>query len=312
MSRKERIFTNPVYVVLLAVFTNILWGSAWPSIKIGNAQFNVTNMAEQILFAGYRFFGAGLVLLIVYTITQKQIPVIHKENNNRRVVFCQMIFQTFLQYMFSYIGAANISGTNSSIFSATNTFIAVILAHFVYADDKLNGKKVLACSLGFVGVLCATLGSGTMGFSATGEGLIVMSSLAGSIGTIISKKSTKTDGAVTVTGYSLGVGGFALMVVGWIMGARLSFDSLGDVVILAYLMFISAVGFTLWTLLNQYNKVGRLSIFSCVVPISGTLLSGIFLKENIFQIQYLASLILITAGIYVLNREPKVRDGARG
>jgi len=312
LSRKERIFTNPVYVVILAVLTNILWGSAWPSIKIGNAQFDVTTVAEQILFAGYRFFGAGLVLLIVYTITQKQIPVIHKENNNRRVVFYQMIFQTFLQYMFSYIGAANISGTNSSIFSATNTFIAVILAHFVYTDDKLNRKKVLACSLGFVGVLCATLGKGDIGFSPTGEGLIVLSSLAGSIGTIISKKSTKTDGAVTVTGYSLGVGGFALMVVGWVMGARLSFDSFGDVMILAYLMFISAVGFTLWTLLNQYNKVGRFSIFGCVVPISGTLLSGIFLKENVFQIQYLASLLLITTGIYVLNREPKVRDGARG
>lgn len=306
MSRKERIFTNPVYVVLLAVFTNVLWGSAWPSIKVGNAQFNVTTMSEQILFAGYRFFGAGVMLLLFYWLTQKTIPTIHKDN--RKTVASQMVFQTFLQYMFSYLGAANISGTNSSIFSATNTFIAVILAHFIYADDKLNGKKVLACTLGFIGVLCATLGKGTIGFSPTGEGFIMLSSLFGSIGTIISKKATKMDDAVSITGYSLGIGGFLLMIVGWVMGASLTFDSLGDVMILGYLIFISSVSFTLWTLLNQFNKVGRLSIFSCVVPISGTLLSGIFLRENVFQIQYLASLALITAGIYVLNNHQKSKE----
>ena len=306
MSRKERIFTNPVYVVLLAVFTNVLWGSAWPSIKVGNAQFKVTTMSEQILFAGYRFFGAGVVLLLFYWLTQKTIPTIHKDN--RKTVASQMVFQTFLQYMFSYLGAANISGTNSSIFSATNTFIAVILAHFIYADDKLNGKKVLACTLGFIGVLCATLGKGTIGFSPTGEGFIMLSSLFGSIGTIISKKATKMDDAVSITGYSLGIGGFLLMIVGWVMGASLTFDSLGDVMILGYLIFISSVSFTLWTLLNQFNKVGRLSIFSCVVPISGTLLSGIFLRENVFQIQYLASLALITAGIYVLNNHQKSKE----
>lgn len=116
------------------------------------------------------------------------------------------------------------------------------------------------------------------------------------------------DDAVSITGYSLGIGGFLLMIVGWVMGASLTFDSLGDVMILGYLIFISSVSFTLWTLLNQFNKVGRLSIFSCVVPISGTLLSGIFLRENVFQIQYLASLALITAGIYVLNNHQKSKE----
>lgn len=308
MSRKERIFTNPKYVVLLALITNILWGSAWPSIKVGNEQFNVTTIPEQILFAGMRFFGAGLALMIFFVVTQKKIPVIHKENNNRKLVFYQMMFQTFLQYMFSYLGAANISGTNSSIFSATNTFFGVLLAHFVYRDDKLNTRKMVACLLGFTGVLCATLGKGTIGFSPTGEGFIMLSTFFGSIGTIISKEATKTDDAVAVTGYSLGLGGLGLIVVGLILGARLSFDSLGDVMILGYLMFISAVGFTLWTLLNQFNKVGRLSIFFCVVPISGTLLSGIVLRENIFQIQYLISLIMITAGIYVLNSNQKSKE----
>jgi len=308
LSRKERIFTNPKYVVLLALITNILWGSAWPSIKVGNEQFNVTTIPEQILFAGMRFFGAGLALMIFFVVTQKKIPVIHKENNNRKLVFYQMMFQTFLQYMFSYLGAANISGTNSSIFSATNTFFGVLLAHFVYRDDKLNTRKMVACLLGFTGVLCATLGKGTIGFSPTGEGFIMLSTFFGSIGTIISKEATKTDDAVAVTGYSLGLGGLGLIVVGLILGARLSFDSLGDVMILGYLMFISAVGFTLWTLLNQFNKVGRLSIFFCVVPISGTLLSGIVLRENIFQIQYLISLIMITAGIYVLNSNQKSKE----
>ena len=31
----DRIFSTPVYAVLLAIFCNVLWGSAFPFIKMG-------------------------------------------------------------------------------------------------------------------------------------------------------------------------------------------------------------------------------------------------------------------------------------
>ena len=37
----DRIFGTPVYAVLLAIFCNVLWGSAFPFIKMGYRLFSI-------------------------------------------------------------------------------------------------------------------------------------------------------------------------------------------------------------------------------------------------------------------------------
>ncbi len=44
-----------------------------------------------------------------------------------------------------------------------------------------------------------------------------------------------------------------------------------------------SVAFVLWTILLKYNAVGRISIFNFLIPIFGTVLSGIFLNESILE-----------------------------
>ena len=54
-----------VVVVGLAVLANMLWGSAAPVIKTGYRLFEVAadDTASQILFAGIRFFLAGILAI---------------------------------------------------------------------------------------------------------------------------------------------------------------------------------------------------------------------------------------------------------
>ena len=62
----DRIFGTPVYAVLLAIFCNVLWGSAFPFIKLGYRLFSIDsgNTASIFCFAGVRFMlGSFLVLL---------------------------------------------------------------------------------------------------------------------------------------------------------------------------------------------------------------------------------------------------------
>ena len=57
MKTKEHILQNPTVSAILACFCCLLWGSAFPCIKLGYQLFAIqsSDTASQILFAGIRF-----------------------------------------------------------------------------------------------------------------------------------------------------------------------------------------------------------------------------------------------------------------
>ena len=65
----------PVSAVLMAIFCNILFGSAIPMIKLGYEQFNISsNIFSPILFAGIRFFISGIFVFLIDWIMHKKVP----------------------------------------------------------------------------------------------------------------------------------------------------------------------------------------------------------------------------------------------
>ena len=297
----KKILTNPLYVTLFAILCNVLWGSAYPSIKIGYELFNITDSVfEKLFFAGVRFMAAGVMVLIVSWITRRKFPRISKKG--APYVLMMAVIYTAVQYIFFYVGLSNTSGANGSIVNSIQTFFAVILAHFVYKDDKLNVRKIVGTALGFAGVLVVTLGSGVAQLKLTGEGFILLAALSFVIGSMISKKATRSDDAMSVTGYNLLIGGAVLTVIGMLGGGEFKTVTAAGIGVLAYLAFLSAAAFTIWTMLLQYNPIGKIAVFNFIIPVSGTLLSAVFLGEDIFELRYLVSLVLVCAGIVIVNK----------
>ena len=60
-AKLDKIFGTPVCAVLLAIFCNVLWGSAFPFIKLGYRLFSIDsgNTASIFCFAGVRFMLAA-------------------------------------------------------------------------------------------------------------------------------------------------------------------------------------------------------------------------------------------------------------
>ena len=56
---------NPVWLSLGALFCCVLWGSAFPCVKIAYPLFKISDTGSQILFAGVRFFTSGIITFIV-------------------------------------------------------------------------------------------------------------------------------------------------------------------------------------------------------------------------------------------------------
>lgn len=77
---------------------------------------------------------------------------------------------------------------------------------------------------------------------------------------------------------------------------------------LLWLAFVSAAAFSLWTALLKLHDASRISVFNLLVPVFGTVLSGLMLGENVFRIETLISLILISFGIAFVNMNLKNRE----
>jgi len=300
----SQFLSDPRTVLLLATLCCALWGSSYPAIKNGYELLQIApnDVPSKLIFAGYRFLLAGLCLLLLAVMMGK--PVLRLSPRTFGQVALLGLVQTGLQYVFFYIGLAYTTGVRASILNATTTFFSVLLAHFVYHNDKLSTRKSLGCLLGFAGVLTVNAGAGPLDAlpSVHGEGFIVIAAFVLSAASIYGKYVSHRMDAMVMTGWQLAVGGLALLVGGYATGGTLGHMTATSTLLLIYLALLSAVAFTLWSLLLKYNPVGRVSVFAFLVPVFGAGLSAMFLGESIFEWKNLAALVLVCVGIALVTR----------
>ena len=97
-----------------------------------------------------------------------------------------------------------------------------------------------------------------------------------------------------------------MSVIGLLLGGRFDYGNIGveAVLMLMYLAFISACAYSIWSLLLKYNPVSKIAVFGFMNPICGVLLSAVLLgeTEQAFRLEAAAALVLISAGIFIVNR----------
>ena len=303
------VLTNRVWVFALATLCCLLWGSAYPAIKIGYRLLAVapTDIPSQMLFAGWRFALAGALLLVFITLMRK--PVLRLDGRQWRQVGLLGLTQTTIQYVFFYIGVAHATGAKSAIMNATGVFFSVALAHFIYADDRLSGRKLLGCLIGFAGVMAVNLGRGPMGvdFSLLGEGFVVIAAFVLAAASIYGKAVSRTLDPMVMTGWQLFIGGLGLLAIGAIGGGALPPFGVQAGALLLYMALLSSAAFAIWSLLLRHNPVGLIAAFNFLIPVFGVALSAVFLGESVLRWSYLAALILVCVGIWLVTRGPRAR-----
>lgn len=287
-------------IICAAIFCNLLWGSAYPGIKIGYELFGITDdLFQKLFFAGLRFVIAGIIVLAVSVPINKKIP--KPDKNNIGIILLIAVVYTSLQYVFFYVGLSNTTGANGSIVNSSTTFIALIASHFIYEDEKITVRKAIGALVGFSGVVIVLISDGISGFSFTGEGFILIAAICFVAGSMLSKRAARDTDAMTVTGYNLFFGGIILLLAGVAGGGASVRITLSGIAVLAYLALLSSAAFTLWTMLLKRTGVGSISVFNFIIPVSGTLLSAVFMNEEIFEWKYPVSLLLVCIGIILVN-----------
>ncbi len=302
----NKLLTNKVFVAAMAMLCCALWGSATPFIKTGYKLIRTyNNVPSTILFAGVRFFFAGVLTVLIYSIARRKFLIPKKENLT--AVATVSCFQTVLQYLFFYIGLSNTSGVKGAVISGSNCFFSILCATLIFRQEKLTPKKIFACLVGFAGIVLINLDGLSFDLNFMGDGFVLISNLAYGMSGALMKRYSDREDPVIISGYQFVLGGFVMILVGILSGGVIAINTPAAFGVMLYLSLLSAVAYSVWGILLKNNPVSSVSIYTFMTPVFGVLLSNLMLdeKSNVSPLYLAISLVLICVGIFTLNYQRK-------
>ena len=259
---------RPMVICLLAAFCCLLWGSAFPAVKIGYGLLSIspTDTAEQLIFAGLRFFFAGAVTVLFRSASLRRLLLPARSSLWKAAKLG--LIQTFVQYALFYIGMAHTSGVKGSVLMAVHVFFAILISAKLFHYERLNAPKLLGCLCGFGGVLLINLSGGGLGggFTLLGDGAVLLAALANGFSNSLFKRYAEGEDTLTLCGYQFIVGGGLLLLTGLCFGGTLPHFAGGSLLLLGYMVLLSAVAQTVWSALTRYNPVGRVAVYGFFEP----------------------------------------------
>ncbi|MFI3172218.1 MAG: DMT family transporter [Eubacteriales bacterium] len=299
--------------VLMALLSCALWGSAVPFVKAMYGCFGVSSqeIGNQFFLAGIRFALAGIIIILYVSYRQRKFAAVE-----RREVKCILhvaAYQTVFQYMFYYIGIANTASVVASIIVGSTAFFSFLLSCFFYKQEKFAWSKLAGCILGFSGILLC-LGNGSLDaidFKLMGAGSSLIAAIFYALSSCLLKKYAGFMDSVKLCGYQFFAGGIVLCIVSVFVGINIPEVTISGIMCVLYLAMVSAVAYSMWSvLLSKYN-VSQITIFTFSTPMFGTVFSCMFDRSELSNLSHytVIALLLVIMGIVIINKETRKKRG---
>ena len=300
------IFKNNKYKTPLAVFCGVCWSLAYPFIKVGYGEFQIASddLGGKILFAGVRFFMAGVFVLLFCSLRKEPLKL--QDKKDLRWLFLLALVNTTLHYMFAYIGLGYNPSGRSTILDSLGSFILIVISTMMFADDRMSSNKLIGCLLGLAGIVMINVEPGGNFFeniTFRGDGMILLNAVFSALGGIITRIVSKKMNIMPATGLSMMIGGALMLGIGFAIGPDRPWNiGIKGLLVLFVLIMISAVCFAIYNELLAWHPISQISIYNALNPVLGVIFAALILKEDL-KWQYLISVILVAAGIWFVNRE---------
>ena len=280
----------------------LLWGSLFPTVKLGFSLYGVESTADILLFAGIRFVICGAIISIFAAVRDR--GSYRAAGGSIVPILLSGIFAIVLHYGLSYMGLELTDSSKTALIKQIGSLFYVCFSFIFIKEDRPTVKKCVAAVIGFLGIIAINVGPGGIGFSV-GDLLILGSSFSIVISTVISKRVFAAVSPITATGISQLFGGAVLLIVGAVMGGGVGFRLDGSIWLMAYICAASIVSYCVWFGIVKSGELSRLFIIKFAEPVFACLFGAVILGEDIFKIQYLFAFLLISGGIWLSNTRDK-------
>jgi|TARA_E500000081_G_scaffold146714_1_gene170066 drug/metabolite transporter (DMT)-like permease len=279
---------------LLLVLLALIWASAFFNIKIATYSYGPVTIAFLRVF-----FGAIPVLLLCY---YKNIKIEAFSKDWHWFAMIGFINLVAPFYLIAY-GVQSVQSNLAAILMSTTPLSSTVLGHFYTTNEKFNFIKTVGILIGFSGILYLfsdnILIDENNFLSAL---LILLGSTCYVIGGVLTLKISKKKNE-NVTGSILIWATIILIpLVGFIEQPWNLTPRLDSTISVIYLGLVSTgIAWLLRFRILVNNGLIFQSQVSYLIPIFGTILSYIFLKELITT-KVLISLIAVSVGIYFVRK----------
>ena len=279
---------------LLLILLALIWASAFFNIKIATYSYGPVTIAFLRVF-----FGAIPVLLLCY---YKNIKIEAFSKDWHWFAMIGFINLVAPFYLIAY-GVQSVQSNLAAILMSTTPLSSTVLGHFYTTNEKFNFIKTFGILIGFSGILYLfsdnLLIDENNFISAL---LILLGSTCYVIGGVLTlkiskKKNENVTGSILIWATIILIPLVSFIEQPWNLIPRL--DSTISVI---YLGLVSTgIAWLLRFRILVNNGLIFQSQVSYLIPIFGTILSYLFLKELITT-KVLISLIAVSVGIYFVRK----------
>jgi len=266
----------------------LIWGSSFLFIRIGVEQLSTF----QLVFMRTAIAAVGLNLVAFLRGTR--LPA---DRKTIRDLLILGVVNTVFPFSLITWGEKTIESGLAAVLQATAALFTMVVAHFVFVDERITWRTLGGLVFGFTGVVVlATRSAGGDAIPADarlhllGQLAIVAASFCYALGGAYSRKAIQrrlepivaAAGAMTVTAVISGIAAYAAPLVGG--AAPIALDRLAPRVLVAILtlgLLNTFLAYLIFYSIIQQLGAARASMVTYVIPPIGVALGALFLDEPV-------------------------------
>lgn len=272
----------------------LIWGSSFMLIRIGVEFVHPLHLV--FIRTGIAAIGLGLIVVAF----RRPIP---RDPKTILSLIAIGIINNLMPFILITWGETRIESGLASVLQATAALFTLVLAHFLFADERMTLRKTIGLVCGFVGVVVLALRSSQgLGVSneLAGELAIVVASMCYAIGATFSRVviQGKVEPVVlaAIAMLSASLGSAILIGIGAaanLMPAHTPVDLKPDALLAVIVLGIvnTFVAYLIFYEIVRGLGAARASMVTYIVPAVGLILGVIFLGEK------LDAYIIVGAGL---------------
>ncbi len=283
------------FAITLLLVLCVMWGMQQVAIKVA------LDSVSPLMQAGLRSLVA--VLLLCGWMRWKGMRVFERDGAEWWGLLAGMLFS--LEFMLLYWALEYTTASRSTVFLYTSPFVVALGVHLFVPGEKLGLTQVIGLCCAFSGIVIAFGEEGELPDGAwIGDMMAIGAAIFWGATTVVVKASPqRTLKAERVLLYQLGVSALLLPLGSVLSGesgitdptplvwASLAFQA----VVVAFISYLA------WYWLIHHYPASRIASFGFISPMFGVLF-GYLLLDEALSLTFVLALLLVAAGIFLVNR----------
>jgi drug/metabolite transporter (DMT)-like permease len=278
--------------ILALLVANVIWGTTFVVTK------PMLDRMPPITLAGGRFAIAALILIPLLFQSQRR-PILNRTTAMLAFVGILVV------YVCQNLGLSYTDATNAAIIHSGVPIFTVLIAAPMLGE-QLCGRHLVGLALSMIGVVAVVLlgSADTIGLSAIGDGLVLVSALGLAAYFVLGRRAFPKESPLELVG---GVVVFGLLFLLPMSAIEMSVGGMErptarDLLGLLYLgAGASALAYMLWAYGLRHLEAGHAASFSNLKVIVGAVAAALALRESLSPLQACGGLCILV-GVWIATR----------